>query len=208
MKEYYHRHLPHWAPTGRPVFVTWNLKGALPSHVLNEIARFRAAKRKIDGGNEAERSAAAIFKMTDDYLDKSQEGPLWLRDDNLAKIVTETILQGAEKWYDLFAFVVMANHVHLLLTPLVELERITGGIKKKTARELNGLLKRTGTAFWQDESFDHWLRTDEELLKIVDYIENNPVKACLCTAIEAWPWSSAKMRGGWDRGSAYVQSPR
>lgn len=177
----------------------------MPSNVLQEMLRFRELQKRMTDGVDAERKAAIAFKLADDYLDKAQDGPLWLKNDRIAEIVGWTILEGAGRWYDLFSFVVMANHVHVLLTPRVELKRITGGIKKKTAREINGLLGRRGQAFWQDESFDHWVRTDEKLLKILDYIENNPVKAGLCQSAEAWRWSSAKLRDGWERGSVYVK---
>ena len=48
-------------------------------------------------------------------------------------------------------------------------------------------------AFWQDESFDHWIRSGEELQNLIEYVENNPLKAGLVETKEQWPWSSA----GW-----------
>jgi type I restriction enzyme R subunit/putative DNA methylase len=53
------------------------------------------------------------------------------------------------------------------------------------------LLHRTGERFWQDESFDHWVRSEGEFIRIQKYIENNPVKAGLVAKAEDWPWSSA-----------------
>ena len=93
------------------------------------------------------------------------------------------------------AYVIMPNHVHLLIEPNVALERITNGLKGVTAREANRILKRTGQPFWQDESFDHWVRSLVESRKIAAYIENNPVKAKLVTRPENWPWSSASTKG-------------
>jgi hypothetical protein len=55
----------------------------------------------------------------------------------------------------------------------------------------NRILGRTGTAFWQDESFDHWIRSGEELQNLIEYVENNPLKAGLVETKEQWPWSSA-----------------
>ena len=52
----------------------------------------------------------------------------------------------------------LTNHVHLLITPRVELAKITRTIKGKSARQANAMLGRTGQPFWQDESFDHWIR--------------------------------------------------
>jgi len=100
---------------------------------------------------------------------------------------------GAQKlnFYALHAFVVMPNHVHLLITPMVSLSRITNGLKGVTAREANAILHRTGQHFWQGESIDHWVRNPAQFDRIHAYIESNPVSAGLATKPEAWPWSSA-----------------
>ena len=60
-----------------------------------------------------------------------------------------------------------------------------------TARQANVILGRTGQPFWQDESYDRWVRGPSELEKIVRYIERNPVSAGLVDSIENWRWSSA-----------------
>jgi REP element-mobilizing transposase RayT len=60
-----------------------------------------------------------------------------------------------------------------------------------TAREANKILNRVGQTFWQPESFDHWIRDDEEKARICRYVTNNPVKAGLCRAPDEWRWSSA-----------------
>lgn len=85
----------------------------------------------------------------------------------------------------------MANHVHLLLTPKVELRRITRSLKGVTARQANQTLHRAGKPFWQDESFDHWVRNEVEFVQIRRYIEQNPVTAGLVERPEDWRWSSA-----------------
>ena len=64
-------------------------------------------------------------------------------------------------------------------------------IKNYSARQANAILGRTGQPFWQDESYDHWVRSPEELEKIVRYIEKNPVAAGLVDRVEDWRWSSA-----------------
>lgn len=97
----------------------------------------------------------------------------------------------------------MANHVHVLLTPILALAKVTQGIKGFTAREINRLQNEIGRVFWQDESFDHWARDEEELLRIIHYIENNPVKAGLCKYPKDWPWSSARLRDQWPVGQAF-----
>ena len=74
------------------------------------------------------------------------------------------------------------------------LSTITKSIKGHTAREANRILKRTGEKFWQQESFDHWPRDEDEFFQIIRYIENNPVNAGLVKSPEEWRWSSAAER--------------
>ncbi len=81
----------------------------------------------------------------------------------------------------------MANHVHVLLRPEVPLRRIMNGIKGVTAQAANHILGRTGQPFWQDESFDHWVRSEAEFQRIWSYIERNPVTAGLVERPEDWP---------------------
>jgi REP element-mobilizing transposase RayT len=66
--------------------------------------------------------------------------------------------------YELRAWVLMVNHVHILIYPEAKLSRITKSIKNFSARKANSILGLTGQEFWQDESYDHWVRGPEELL--------------------------------------------
>lgn len=68
------------------------------------------------------------------------------------------------------AFVVMPNHVHLLATPAVALPRLTKSLKGITAKRANTMLALTGSAFWQEESYDHVVRHEGEFEKIRNYI--------------------------------------
>ncbi len=94
------------------------------------------------------------------------------------------------------AWVVMPNHVHLLITPCVELPKIMHSVKGFTAREANRLLGRTGSPFWQKEFFDHWIRNEREFERIRAYIERNPVTAGLAASPEEYCWSSAHVEAG------------
>src|SRR5690348_15346470 len=91
--------------------------------------------------------------------------------------------------------VVMPNHVHVVLVPKSNLPRITKSIKGFTARKANEILGRTGEKFWQDKSYDHCVRSNEELQRIIKYVERNPVRAGLVASIEDWVWSSANPKG-------------
>jgi len=128
----------------------------------------------------------------DRYLDTTRLGPMFLKRPEVAQLVVEALRRGCDKGlYDLRAFVVMANHVHVLLRPLRPASGVLQWLKGTTAREANLILARTGQPFWQRESYDHWVRDVEELERIVAYIENNPVQAGLVAKASSYRWSSA-----------------
>jgi type I restriction enzyme R subunit/putative DNA methylase len=131
----------------------------------------------------------------DRYLDTTGAGPTWLRRTDIADLVSAHIRRGAEeRLYELHAWVVMANHVHLLVHPFIKSSEAIRRIKGRTAREANLTLCRTGEPFWQAESYDHWVRNAQEMTGIARYIENNPVTAGLTMRAEDYRWSSASLR--------------
>jgi REP element-mobilizing transposase RayT len=140
-------------------------------------------------------------------MDNPIQGPMYLQQPEFAKIVVASIHKGVELGhYELGAYVVMPNHVHLLAHPSVAPDRLLRSLKGSTARAANLLLGRTGEPFWQKESYDHWVRDHAEFLRIRAYIENNPVKAGLVPRPEEFPWSSARIETSLDaaRTSAYA----
>ena len=212
MKRSYERHLPHQIPERYPIFLTWNLKGAMPRKVWRMLQRERERLERLPprtGETTAERKLREdkmIFALSDQALDGATDGPMHLRDAAAAKIVEDSILFGVPERYDLFAWCVMSNHVHVLLTPKWELKDVTHGIKGYTALQINMLQEARGRVFWQDESYDHWARDVDELHRIIAYIENNPVVAGLCRKPDDWPWSSARFRDDWPPGEPFVKS--
>jgi putative transposase len=170
------RRLPHWDVTGQPLFVTFRLRGSLP------------AKRDFP---PAHITSGRAFVALDRMLDQSRSGPFFLKRPDIAQLMVEALRDGEVRFhrYQLHAYVVMPNHVHLLVTPRVTSRFWLGPLKGFTAYAANRILGRTG-AFWQDESYDHLVR-DGEFGRIRAYIENNPVKAGLVALAEQYPWSSA-----------------
>ena len=175
---YYERCLPHWQPDGAALFVTWRLHGSLPQC-------FHSFQSQPGG---------RAFVAMDRELDRASDGPCWLKDDRIAQCVIDTFRYGEKQLglYELRSWVLMSNHVHILLYPKIELAKITKTIKGFSARRANAILDRRGQPFWQDESYDHWVRDRVELEKVVRYIEGNPVSAGLVNRPEDWPWSSAR----------------
>ncbi len=178
---FYRRRLPHWHPGGKFIFLTWRLFGSLPK----------------DFKTNPKESAGRRFCALDTALDRALHGPRWLADEAVARMVVDS-LRFCEHHLQLFrlsSWVLMPNHVHLLIFPLAPPHRITHSLKSFTAVKANQILNRAGDPFWQDESFDHWIRDRIELEKIQSYIENNPVKARMVQRPEDWPWSSASGAG-------------
>ena len=174
------RRLPHLYIQDQPTFITWRLFGSLPP------SRVFPAKT----------SSGRTFVAMDSILDRGRTGPLYLRRPELARLTVNAIQYAQDhlQLYRLHAYAVMPNHVHLLLTPLADIARITQSVKRFTAREANRLLGLTGQPFWQDESFDHVVRNTGEFGRIAAYVENNPVRAGLAAEPADFEWSSAKSR--------------
>jgi putative transposase len=171
------RRLPHIFGEGSNLFITWHLYGSLPRE------RYPPPGKMNSG---------AAFVWMDRYLDTTREGPQWLGREEIAKSVEEVLQQQK---CDLHAYVIMPNHVHVLLAPKIPPPKLMQYIKGASAREANKILGISGKPFWQHESYDHLVRTPEEFAKIRRYIENNPVKAGLASTPETYRWSSA--RSGW-----------
>lgn len=205
MKEYYHRHLPHWQPVGAVFFITFRLKGSLPYEVIKELQEEKK-REKIEAGKlllgrrrkQNYLDEDIYFGKLDNFLDKAQFGPRWLSQPEIAEIVKEALMYRNEKVFDLYAFCIMSNHVHVVLEPNeseyhsdLPLHKIMQSLKRLTARQANILLGRRG-AFWQDESYDHVIRDNEEYIRIVNYVLENPVKAGLASKWDEWQWTYCK----------------
>ena len=113
------------------------------------------------------------------YLDKGQ-GECLLRNPALAAIVAESIDKFDGERYDLDSYVVMPNHVHVLLMCRVgwTLRRVAQTWLSFTSRRINKVTNRSGH-FWQSEPFDHLVRSERQFLYLRKYIQDNPVRARL-----------------------------
>ena len=173
----YRRRLPHFQPNDAYLFLTWRLWVSLPGKVDLSVYS----------------TPGHAFIAHDRALDRRASGPLWLMDSRIADLVAQAILigEGERHFYQLCAWVVMPNHVHLLILAGVQVRVLMRWLKGSTARSANWILGRTGQRFWQDESYDHYLRRSNQVHRTVAYIEGNPVAAGLVFSAEHWPWSSA-----------------
>jgi REP element-mobilizing transposase RayT len=188
--------LPHVKREGASYFVTFRLADSLPKEVLLRFQREHAealhqlpANAKPEQTEEAHRE---LRRKIERYLDRGA-GACDLRRPEIADMVAEALRHFHGDYYLLDDWVVMPNHVHAVLWPMPNftLSEILKSRKRHTARQANLILGATGEMFWQPESYDHWIRNDEEKARIRRYIRMNPVKAGLCKAPQDWKWSSA-----------------
>lgn len=225
-KPFYRRNLPHIQPPGATFFVTFHLVGSLPQSILRQ---WRSEKSRILKLQNNSRLAAPEdktieekhewkrqwFRKFEKSLDEAHSGPVWLKNDQIAKEVAESMHHLDGKVYRLDAYCIMANHVHVVFAPLLiqpsggpqtvsvranetkaqtkslcynTIPSIMQSLKGYTARKANHMLGRRG-AFWQHESYDHCVRNPNEWRRIITYVLNNPIKAGLVDEWEKWRWN-------------------
>jgi len=192
-------YLPHLRAQGRSYFVTFRLHGTLPQELLRQYQAEREAllAQATQAHEELSREDhRRLFDLQSDkieaYLDAGR-GECWLKEARLGRLVADALRCFHGQRYELGPWVVMPNHVHVVVRPVGThwLDQIVKSWKGFTAREANKLLHRSGASVWAREYYDHIVRDDAERARLAEYIQDNPVKAGLCARGEAWPWSSA-----------------
>ena len=117
------------------------------------------------------------------------------KNSKVADTLLETILFGKRRrWYYLLSFVIMPDHIHLIIIPSEK--NISGcmkSIKGFSARQINKLLTTIGS-IWQEGFYDYILDTEEKVVNKIKYIEENPVRKGIVTHAEDYRYSSIKYR--------------
>lgn len=179
--------LPHFDAPHVTQFVTFQLADSFPV-VLR--AEWEPILRESDD--------SAKRKKLEAWLDRGH-GARWLRRPDVAHLVEQALLQADGREYRMQAWVVMPNHVHLVVDVWdVPLVKLINGWKGRASREANKLLGRRGP-FWQEDYFETLVRDEEHLRRAIRYTEQNPVKAFLAQTAREWPWSSARHRDEYER---------
>jgi len=155
------------------MFLTWRLHGSLPPN-----------------RNFPQATSGRAFLAMDRLLDGAATGARYLCRSEIAGLVAEAIRYRDPEHYH--SFVVMPNHVHILITPRVPVSQLMQSLKRFTARQGNRILGLTGNPFWQDDSYDRLVRDEREFARITRYIEMNPVSAGLAAEPDQYLWSSAR----------------
>jgi type I restriction enzyme R subunit len=186
--------LPHWFQPGVTYFVTFRSDDSVPQSLLRAWHRRRDDwlrrhgidpavanwKSRLRGSPDLEREYNRAFtRRFMEYLDRGY-GECLLRHPEAAEVVASALRHFDGDRYHLGDFVVMPNHVHLIACLLGEthIEAQCKSWKKFTAGEINRLTNRTGR-FWQEESFDHLIRSVDHFEYFQRYIAENPETAKL-----------------------------
>jgi len=183
-------YLPHCDKPGLIQFISYRLNDAMPvakRHEWEELLRIDDEQERIT--------------RIENYVDRGF-GACHLRDSRVATLIEENWLRFDAERYRLIAWVIMPNHVHLLIEQwTTALPTILKSWKAFTSAKANQMLG-TGGRFWQAEFFDRYIRDEEHFCKALRYIEGNPVCAKLVRTPAAWPFSSANPKWQWTDATA------
>lgn len=200
LRVYYHGILPHWRQSNCTYFVTFRLADALPAGVIREFKECRDKWLQARGISiprsdpnkmawettigKLSKSDQRLYeqimaKRLNQYLDAGY-GRCILRQPKIRLIVAEALTYFHGQRVLTGDFVVMPNHVHVLMRPLGEheLEAVLHSIKSFTANVINQTCGTQGS-LWMRESYDHIVRDCEQLEAFQRYIASNPKKARL-----------------------------
>jgi len=185
--EIYYGDLPHWRQEGVVYFVTFRLSDSLPQSKLKELDESRALwikthrhKRRHEFTKEDRRTYNFLFHERIEKWMEAGYGSCILKEDAVLEIIVETLKFFDGKRYTLDSYVVMPNHIHIIVVPYEgnTLSQITHTWKAYSANIINKLSGKSGQ-LWRHESYDHIIRNEESYHQIRKYILLNPVKAGL-----------------------------
>jgi len=171
-------YLPHFDQPGMVQMITYRLADSLPRKVVDRL---------LAHSPRGPRERRYLERCLDEC-----HGACFLREPRVARTVENNLLYFDEERYRVLAWVVMPNHVHLVIETkrAWPLPAIVHGWKSYTAKAANILLGRAGP-FWQPEYYDRAIRDERHLAAAVAYAEGNPVKAGFVQWPGDWQFSSA-----------------
>jgi len=176
--------LPHWEQIGCTYFVTWRMADSVPMEKLRQWQQDRAiwiAAHPKPWDEETWKEFGSRFEgRMQEWLDLG-EGSRFLANNVARQLVTNALHHFDGKRYHLGDYVVMPNHVHVLITPLAEfgLKKLMHSWKSFTAKAILKQYPEAPNPFWLQESFDHIVRSEAQLKHFQRYIRENPAKAFL-----------------------------
>jgi REP element-mobilizing transposase RayT len=194
-------YLPHVKPDNAEYFVTFRLGDSLPKEVLMRFeaertrrcqALLESERARIPPKDDQESINRDFCRQVEHTLDQGA-GACYLGRPAIADLVVGALKFFHPQRYLLREWVVMPNHVHVMIWPGPNhsVGDIVKSWKQFSSLRAKRMLGLSQGRFWQPESFDHWIRDDEQRAGIARYIRHNPVKAGLCARPQDWRWGSA-----------------
>ncbi len=201
-----YRNLPHLEIQSGTYFVTFRIAGSVPRNVIEswrfereDVQRNAICNKRPLSDHENKRLKYLYSEKIERYMDQGY-GDCWLRNPQITQLVIDALRYFDGERYNLHAWCVMPNHVHVVFTAVStgnelvsDLSKILHSWKSFTSHGANRILGRSGQ-FWQGESYDHLIRGDEDFWHCIDYTLENPVKAGLCKYWYGWPGTGCSQR--------------
>ncbi len=198
IRQHQGHNLPHWTRSGATYAIAFRLADSLPPEVLHAwrqeresiVTRAKEQNRPLTPHEERELERLYTTRI-ETFLDSGQ-GSCHLAKPQIASLVQEALRHFHGERYDLLAWCIMPNHVHVVVRPFpgYDLPGILHTWKSFTAKQANRLLGATGS-FWQDEYYDHLIRDEEDFNRHLTYVMQNPENA----GLKAWPWVGLEQQG-------------
>ncbi len=170
--------LPHMHQDETLQSVTFRLGDSLPQSVCKDlIERKKLFMEKHPQPWDTQTKLMywkEIGPIEHKYLDNGY-GACWLKYPECRQKLIEALAYKDEVNYLIDSYVIMPNHVHLLIQPIGrnKLEDIMHSIKLYSAREINKIVGRKGK-FWMKEYFDRMVRNEKDYYRCQRYILANP----------------------------------
>jgi len=174
-------YLSHRDEIGLSQLVTFRLNKSLPPEKRSEWKCLLNSQNRRDSRKKLEA-----------YLDGGF-GACHLKRDDVAGVVENSLRKFHGTRYQLKAWCVMPNHVHVLFRQDISLGKILHSWKSFTANESNKLLNLSDR-FWAPDYWDTYMRDEEQEQRTIKYVEENPMNACLARSTHEFKWSSARHR--------------
>jgi len=176
-------HLPHWQQEEATYFVTWRLKDSVPQVLMEEWKRDREEWMRLHPKpwtEEQETEYHSLFSTRMDAMLDEGYGECVLRREGCREMLAASLGMFDGERFLMHSWVAMPNHVHALFSMAKgrKLEKVVGGWKGYSAKDMNVLLEREG-ALWQKDYFDRMVRDWDHMFRVARYIRRNPVKAKL-----------------------------
>ncbi len=187
--------LPHWTQYGKITFVTFRLADSLPQYIIDNIkTEYESIKQQLlKEGCQKELEFLKVKKhnQLEKYLDKGY-GSCILKNKQYQDIIIQTLEHDNNLMYELHCYVIMPNHIHLLIEPKEQatIQQIIKTIKSVSAHKINSYTNQIGS-IWQKEYFDRIIRNEDHYNRVVNYIRQTPSH---CSPSEYILWERGRPR--------------